>query len=191
MDIISNPLDHPALALHRHLIELQARGASLPVELVAAIVLVESSGNTFAWRPEPYYRWLWDVSHNAPFRAASQDVVKKVPPDDFCSEYGTASAEWLGQQASWGLMQVMGAVARELGLDPQAPLTQLCDPQIGLAFGCAHLANLQRRFKAKHGWVGVAAAFNAGSVRFDTNGALVNRAYVAKLSRFVDLEALQ
>ena len=36
---------------------------------------------------------------------------------------------------SWGLMQVMGQVAREMGFDGTF-LSALCDPEQGLAIGC-------------------------------------------------------
>ena len=36
---------------------------------------------------------------------------------------------------SWGLMQVMGQVAREMGFDSPS-LSELCDPAQGLAIGC-------------------------------------------------------
>lgn len=40
---------------------------------------------------------------------------------------------------SFGLMQLMGEVARELGY--KGSIVQLCDPPIGLVLGCQHLAN--------------------------------------------------
>jgi soluble lytic murein transglycosylase-like protein len=57
-------------------------------------------------------------------------------------------------------MQVMGALARELGL--QGPIPQLLDPTLGADYGCRHLANLRRRFHADHGWRGVVQAYNSG-----------------------------
>jgi soluble lytic murein transglycosylase-like protein len=40
---------------------------------------------------------------------------------------------------SWGLMQTMGEVARELGFRGQY-LSELCEPSTGLDFGCKKLA---------------------------------------------------
>lgn len=40
---------------------------------------------------------------------------------------------------SFGLMQLMGEVARELGY--KGHVVQLCDPPVGLVLGCQHLAN--------------------------------------------------
>src|SRR5688572_17064220 len=90
----------------------------LPATLVFGVCAVESSDNPYAWNPEPKYRYLWDVRRNKPFRAlASYEVDSKVPPSDFFGKSGDRDQEWWAQQASWGLMQVMGAVARERGFD--------------------------------------------------------------------------
>ena len=43
-------------------------------------------------------------------------------------------------------MEVMGAVAREYGFRGRF-LSQLCDPPVGLEYGCRHLAAYLRRFK--------------------------------------------
>ena len=42
------------------------------------------------------------------------------------------------QRISYGLCQVMGAVAREHGLEGY--LTRLCDPRVGLHYGARHLS---------------------------------------------------
>lgn len=113
--------------------------------LVEAVVTKESSGNPFAWNPEPQYRYLWDVKKNAPFRAlTAAEGLSEIPPADFPFLAGDRDQEWWGQQASWGLMQVMGAVAREHGYrDPYLP--SLCQPVQGLAYGCKHLAKAIKR----------------------------------------------
>lgn len=155
------------------------------------MVMVESSVDPDAWNPEPAYRWVWDVVNNKPFRVTSVEALDKAPPEDFPTRRGDRDAEWWGQQASWGLMQVMGAVARERGFDPRVHFPRLCsDPQLGLAYGCAHLAHMRDRWFKEHGWMGVVAAYNAGSVRY-RSGVLENADYVRKVARLVDLEALQ
>jgi soluble lytic murein transglycosylase-like protein len=46
--------------------------------------------------------------------------------------------ERIGREISWGLMQVMGQTARELGFrGPYLP--ELCEPEIGLKWGCIKL----------------------------------------------------
>lgn len=161
----------------------QAKVCALPLPFVLAVIQVESGGDTFAWNPEPHYRYLYNVRRKAPFRAlTAAEKFSEQPPADFPSLAGDRDAEWWGQQASWGLMQVMGAVARELGMRGHIP--SLCDPQIGIRYGCMHLANLVRRFHAAHGWRGVGAAFNAGSPRYQPGTTLFeNQVYVDKLAK--------
>lgn len=50
-----------------------------------------------------------------------------------------SASEAYARSFSWGLMQVMGDVARENGFTGTF-LAQLCDPQIGLEIGCAVFA---------------------------------------------------
>lgn len=128
--------------------------------LVAAQVLVESGGNPFAWNPEPRYHYLWDVRKNAPFRSLRpSESANEDPPTDFPSLRGDPDQEWWGQQASWGLMQVMGALARENGFDGPY-LTQLTDPLVNLHVGCAHLTKLLEW--AKGDYAQAFAAYNGG-----------------------------
>ncbi len=163
------------------LIATAASRHELPSELIAAFVAVESGGNAYAWNPEPKYRYLWDVKRNRPFRVLTHaEIEDEVPPSDFPCIVGDRDQEWWGQAASWGLMQVMGAVARECGYR-QPYLPQLCDPADGIEFGCRHLAALKARFFAAQGWDGVIAAYNAGSPRRDAQGAFINQVYVDRI----------
>ena len=163
------------------LIQRQARLCSLPVDLVRAIVWVESGGDVHAWNPEPPYRYFWDVRRKTPFRSLTElERASEVPPDDFPSLKGDRDAEWWGQAASWGPMQVMGAVAREHGFSAHFPA--LCDALHGVQYGCVHLDRLRDRFLGKFGWQGVAAAYNAGSPRLDARGRYENQVYVDKIA---------
>lgn len=122
------------------LIASACRDHALPQAVVDALITVESARNTYAWNPEPKYRWFWDIKSNAPFRRVTAlEIANQVPPRDFPSAPGTdPDQEWWAQQASWGLMQVMGAVARERGFRGLY-LTALTDPVLGIAYGCRHL----------------------------------------------------
>lgn len=163
----------------QELIQEIAPRYGLDPRLVQAIVKVESAGNPWAWNPEPRYRYLWDVSRNQPFKLTSDEASSKTPPADFPHLKGDRDQEWWGQQASWGLMQLMGAVAREYGCR-EPYLTALLGPELNLRYGCLHLQKLRRRFEGEHGLDGVIAAYNAGSPRYD-NGTLVNQGYVKKV----------
>jgi soluble lytic murein transglycosylase-like protein len=104
-----------------------AAAQSLDPALVCAVVEQESSWNTWAIRFEPAFFAKY---------VASLYTNNKV----------TAS-EAYARGFSWGLMQVMGQVARETGFD--APfLAALCDPEQGLITGCKVL---RRKFDAMAG----------------------------------------
>lgn len=123
------------------IVQVAARFGLDPL-LLEAQVWVESGDQPWAWNPEPKYRYLWDVQHGRPFRAltALEQAMESPPPDFPCLE-GDRDQEWWGQQASWGLLQVMGAVAREHGF-LGSYLPQLCDPLLGLEAGARHVAQL-------------------------------------------------
>ena len=54
-------------------------------DLVESLVIVESSGNRFAWNPEPRYPAICGtVKTNKPFRPLStSETLSKFPPADF------------------------------------------------------------------------------------------------------------
>ena len=129
-----------------------ARENRLPVALVLAVIEVESGGDVFSWNPEPRYHYLWNIKKNEPFRHLTHDEdFSEKPPWDFFSAAGDRDAEWWGQQASWGPMQVMGAVAREYGFNEHFP--NLCGI-LGLHYGAMHLSMLRDRFFSRYGWEG-------------------------------------
>ena len=96
----------------------QRRG--LAPELVCAVIEQESAWNPWALRYEPAFYERYVAPQLARGRIANE---------------GEARA----RAFSWGLMQVMGEVARERGFDG-AWLAQLCDPAVGLDVGCRVLA---------------------------------------------------
>lgn len=128
-------------------------------KLVQALVEVESSGNPWAARFEPAYGYLYFPREHA---------------DRLHLSYET---EVCHQQTSWGLMQLMGGVARELGYDQM--ITELCDPVCGLTWGCRNLRKLEIKYGGDE--PRMVAAYNAGSVRKTVGGLLVNQRYVDKV----------
>jgi soluble lytic murein transglycosylase-like protein len=83
--------------------------------LVCAVVEQESGWDTHAIRYEPGFR----TRYVAPLA---------LPP-----------SEEIARSISWGLMQLMGQVAREHGFTGKF-LSALCDPAVGLDLGCTALA---------------------------------------------------
>lgn len=115
--------------------------------LALALCEQESTFDPWAHNPEPNYRYLWDVLRNRPFRKLTpQENASEIPPADFQTFPGVPrDTEWWDQQASWGMAQIMGAVARERGFMGRF-LTQLCDPKIGLPLSFAHLRIYLHRY---------------------------------------------
>lgn len=163
--------------------EAAAQRYGLPAALLLAMTKVESNGDVYAYRVEPPYRYLVDVSTGRAFRKlTSAEIVSEIAPRDFPHfPHSSRDTEWWGQQASWGPLQVMGAVAREYGFS--GPFPQLCSTFHGAQYGAQHLSNLRRRFLAAHGWEGVVAAYNAGSPRRQLDGQWENQVYVDKVRK--------
>ena len=163
-------------------IAFAAGEAGLDRRLVAAVVQVESDGNEYAWNPEGHYRWFWNVYTKTPFRVLT-DVERgsKYPPTDFPCLAGDRDQEWWGQSASWGLMQVMGAVARESGFKGKY-FTSLCRSEVGVEYGCRHLSRL---FLLHGNWPDAIAAYNGGSPRRLPSGQYepLLLEYVTKVAR--------
>jgi len=148
-----------------HLVEEACRVNGLNKSLVFSIIQVESSSDTWAIRYEPQFKWILP-------RAVSLLHAKA---------WGVSiDTEEMGQRTSWGLMQVMGAVARELGWD--GPMTKLLLPEHGIDYGCRQLARLARKHKTEADLI---AAYNAGSPRKDVKGKYVNQGYVDKVSTYM------
>ena len=138
----------------------------IPTKLIAAIVQTESGGNTNAVRFEPNWKYL---------------LKPKMFADDLMI---TEQTERVMQSCSFGLMQTMGSVARELGFNDE--LHKLCEPEIGLKYGCLKLKALAKRYDKRED---IIAAFNAGSAIKNIDGSYRNADYVIKvLNYFAQLE---
>lgn len=144
-------------------VDRAARQHGLPIALVRAVVEVESGGNPLSIRYEPGFfdRYVRDL---------------KISPVYPCS----LQTERVARATSWGLMQIMGQKAREMGYaDPY--LSRLCEPDFGLEYGCRFLAALAKLHLDRLGYAGVVAAYNAGSPRKNPDGTYVNQPYVEKI----------
>jgi len=134
----------------------------LPYGLIAAIIRVESSGNTWAMRYEPTFMVLLNGKQWPVFGAVSHDT------------------EVHARSTSWGLMQVMGQVARERGFEGVF-LSELCKPQLGIEYGCRQLAFFRQRYFDRDGWNGVISSYNQGGPRRAPDGDFLNSSYVRKV----------
>ena len=103
---------------YRAEIRQAAAAHGLDARVVEAIVMVESAGKTHAYRYESGF-WAKYLANHPDYRGANPERVS----------------------ASYGLMQVMYPVAREMGFlfaDPEL----LFVPATGLEYGCRKLASL-------------------------------------------------
>jgi len=135
---------------HLELIKEAARTFSLDWTIVDAIVQAESNYNTWAVRNEPA------------FRRKYIDPLSPGQLHDWNSNIGrtvTVETERDQESKSWGLMQIMGVVAREHGFGSPF-LTQLCEPRLGLFFGCKQLRKLLNRYGGN--MESALEAYNAG-----------------------------
>jgi soluble lytic murein transglycosylase-like protein len=126
------------------LVRSAAKKYGVDQDLCLAITMKETS---FLWpkastRFEPGWKYFYNVDYFAKLNGISKD---------------TESRE---QATSWGPMQVMGSVARELGYN--GPIAQLFMPHLGIEYGVKKLKQLTEKYEPE---VSVIAAYNAGSPR--------------------------
>jgi soluble lytic murein transglycosylase-like protein len=150
------------------IISRSAKNYGLDPNLVAAIVMTESGGQTCATKYEAKYKYTSDT-----YTHADNTGITQV-------------TEETHQKTSWGLMQVMGGLARELG--HEGHLTELCDPVIGLNYGCKQIKRLYERYGSQ---ADVISAYNQGSPRKNKGGLYENETYVDKVMRYYrELESI-
>lgn len=97
-----------------------ARKHVLDPALICAVVEQESDWITWAIRYEPAFQ----KRYVEPLKLQNQTEI-------------------VARSMSWGLLQLMGQGARELGFSEK--MASLCDPYVGLEWGCKHFS---RKFDA-------------------------------------------
>lgn len=131
--------------------------------LIMAICMQESGGQVWAQRYEPQYLYL-------------------DKPDVWAKTLGCSIVtEQIGQQTSYGLMQVMGGVLRERGF--KSWFGAAFDPAINIDFGTKHFAHYLAIHKDP---ILAIASYNAGSPRRMKGdpSKFVNEQYVQSVLRF-------
>lgn len=143
------------------IIERYAEEYKIPEEIIYGICKAESNLQMLACRYEPNYKWTLNPAKTKP---------------KLCS----VQTEEIFQKVSWGLMQCMGAVYRELGYTDWLPAV-LADRNLQVMYGVKHLSGLKKRFPDGNDYI---AAYNAGSPRKLSSGKYVNNNYVNKVLEF-------
>ena len=138
---------------YRSAIAEAADAYGLDPRVVEAVVAVESSGRTHAYRYEAGF-WSKYLAHHPDYRGAVPERVS----------------------ASYGLMQVMYPVAREMGFPGEPEM--LFVPATGLAYGCRKLAALLQW--ADGDLVRALCAYNGGRVG-NTTPPFRNQAYADRV----------
>ena len=127
--------------------------------LVASIIWTESRGDPCAARYEPKWRYLFNTTQYANNMNITHQTEIEL------------------QKFSYGLMQVMGSVAREMGFSDELP--RLYDIDINLEYGCKKLAQLRDRFP--HDFTDMISAYNQGGPYKTPGGFYRNQTYVDKV----------
>jgi soluble lytic murein transglycosylase-like protein len=117
-----------------------ATAHGLDPALVCAVIEQESAWNPWAVRYEPGFL----SRYVAPLYTAGK----------------LSATEAYTRAMSWGLMQVIGQVAREFGYE-ESSLAELCEPATGIEFGCRVLA--ARVARAKGDIPAALLAWNGGA----------------------------
>jgi len=126
--------------------------------LVLSIIKAESNFDPYAIRFEPHWKLF-------------------VSPEGHANKCRiSVETEKILQGSSLGLMQVMGAVARELGHKDN--LLHLTRPETAIKYGCLKIKDIMRKFTYLDD---VIAAYNAGTPRRNEDGTYKNQAYVTKV----------
>lgn len=129
--------------------------------LIAALIRQESNGNPWVCRYEP--RWIYTLRVS-----------------EFASQTGQSyETERVQQSTSWGYMQIMGAVSRELGF--KEPLAKLIDPDQNIYYGTKKLKECLKRYPS---FPSAVSAYNAGTVLQDLSGRYSNQPYVDNVMRY-------
>lgn len=139
----------------------------LDANLIRAIIAIESSGDPQAKRFEPRWQYFNHVQTWADHLNIPRLEEERM------------------QATSLGLMQVMGASARDMGFTDH--LKMLFVPEIGVFYGCKKLAKLFERYHTEED---VVSAYNQGNNRM-INEMYANQRYVDKVYRYLrDLRRL-
>jgi hypothetical protein len=179
-------------------IKRECYSLKVPEKIACGLAMAENSGNWFGSRYKKYYSYIVDPSTGEPFRVLNATEKSSVsPPGDFPGlqlshdQSHSPQAEWEFQRTSWGLFQIMGAVARELGFrgssfDVNTPSAYIygLNGMNGVIYGLLHFKNYMNKYEKTKGIEAAIASYNAGSPRRRADGRYVNQAYVDKVMQY-------
>jgi soluble lytic murein transglycosylase-like protein len=141
------------------IVEIECERQGLEKSFVRALILKESSGNQWATRYEPGFRYLESIAFWANRLGQSEET------------------ETVQQKTSFSYMQIMGGTARWLGFSGN--LAQLYLPEVGIHYGCMLLA---RKLKKYGNYLDAISAYNNGNAQ-KIGTKFTNQAYVDDVMR--------
>jgi soluble lytic murein transglycosylase-like protein len=131
---------------------------------VKAIISTESQWNRYALRYEPEYNYLYN-------------------PKKYIGPNISYSTELCCQRISWGLGQIMGALAREQG--HEGVMSTLLDPPINIRHICIRLDTL-KKYSAESDFI--FAGYNAGpGGMHKIDGHFFNQKYVDTINQYLKM----
>ena len=144
-----------------NMIKTAAEKYEIDPAIIYGVIQQESTGNHVACRFEKNYRWL-------------MKPIKKYAPTN-C----TKDTEETLQKMSFGLMQMMGAVFRELGYKDWLSKVLIL-PELQLDYGCKFL----KKKIDKYGLHAGILSYNSGSPSKHVDGTYKNQYYLDKVLHY-------
>jgi soluble lytic murein transglycosylase-like protein len=142
----------------KKIIETQCNLYQIDPKWIHALITVESNWTVTALKYEPNYFYLYK-----PEQCASLCKV-------------TYATEIVTQKISWGLGQIMGALARQQGHVGNMP--ELLRPEVNIKHMCIYLDQLKKNSLTDEF---VFAKYNGGPGAVNADGTVVNPDYVSKV----------
>lgn len=147
----------------RQVVRIECDQLKIDPKIISAIITVESS-----WRPK--------------VARYEKNYIYTFKADDYAEKHGITLQTEIGfQKHSWGLMQLMGGTARQIGYTDWVP--DLCKPEYGIYWGCMYFKKNCMEYVKVSDQI---AAYNAGSVRRKEDGSYKNQEYVDKVMALLD-----
>ena len=134
-------------------------GDPLEHHLMFAFAFHESNFEAAITRYEPGWKYFYKTKDFAEVLLTTEDTEK------------------VHQATSWGLMQIMGTVARELGYEGHLPA--LIDPLLNLTYGVKKIRLLRKKYSDIND---IISAYNSGNP-IKNNGIYINQKYVDSVYR--------
>lgn len=147
------------------LIANKAQDHGLDADVLCAIIMKESRGDQWAMRYEPGWSNFWFPRHFADLLQISFDTEQQL------------------QKFSYGLTQVMGAVARQHGYKDDLPKL-LSNPELAIEYACLHLKWLRSKCRGEEELI---IAYNGGwgALKKMNTGMFLNQTYLNSVNQFL------